>query len=385
SNLVNNGLFNIGDGILSLSGDSSTGGSFGIAAGASLNLVGGTHTVSTIAPFTPTSAGTLRVNGGALNVTSGDASLPAAMVLAFDAGIIGGTGKLTVNGVMNWASGDIAVNNLVTTGQANLNSGGVKSVSGRWTNEGLADWNDGALQINGTGAVMANVGTLNAVTGNTANTISGAGTFDNMGTFSKASANTLTIGSDGLLNTGDLQLSVGDIAVTPSFANQGNINVGTGSTFTVNGSDFENIGTITLADGSTLAATGNSFVNQAGGVIAGTGSIQAPASGLENFGTIEPGQSPGLLTVLGDLFLQLGGVLHIELGGIADGERDRLHVTGNASLGGTLDVDEVAGFNTSVGDSFTVMTWGAKAGAFDEVRASAGDTFGLPVERADSV
>jgi hypothetical protein len=57
------------------------------------------------------------------------------------------------------------------------------------------------------------------------------------------------------------------------------------------------------------------------------------------------------------------GALHIDIASPAD--HDRLEVTGDALLGGTLEVSLLGGFAPAWGDAFTVLTAGAIDGAFE--------------------
>ncbi len=84
-------------------------------------------------------------------------------------------------------------------------------------------------------------------------------------------------------------------------------------------------------------------------------------------GVIAPGSSVGTTTVLGDLALESGSV-QIELDGVAPGAFDELIVTGEATFGGTLDVD--FGYAPSVGDSFAFLTYGSHVGAFSALDVS---------------
>lgn len=122
---------------------------------------------------------------------------------------------------------------------------------------------------------------------------------------------------------------------------------------------------IMLVDaGSTLSVFGNVFVGGAqgglvtvNGVISGEGMVAAIAGGIingtgritaakiESGGTIAPGLSPGTLTIDGEFEQMQGGRLELEYGGLTEGEFDRLVVTGEATLGGRLEIQFVNGFS----------------------------------------
>ena len=72
--------------------------------------------------------------------------------------------------------------------------------------------------------------------------------------------------------------------------------------------------------------------------------------------SIEPGQSPGVLSIEGD-FQQLDGSLVLEIGGTTVGtEHDQLRVSGNFLLeGGVLELRFIGGFAPSSGDQFALL------------------------------
>ena len=75
-------------------------------------------------------------------------------------------------------------------------------------------------------------------------------------------------------------------------------------------------------------------------------------------GTIAPGNNDaGILNNLGDIALQTGSNLAIELGGTAPGigGYDQLNVTGSATLGGLLAVSTIGGFTPTFGSLFFVL------------------------------
>ncbi len=60
--------------------------------------------------------------------------------------------------------------------------------------------------------------------------------------------------------------------------------------------------------------------------------------------------------------------LQIELAGTTPGTQyDQLHVTGQLSLGGELQVVTLPGFTPSLGNSFDIMDWGTLSGKFSEL------------------
>lgn len=90
------------------------------------------------------------------------------------------------------------------------------------------------------------------------------------------------------------------------------------------------IGRLEVRGGGQVIAPDGVTVDGPGSVISGNASILGSVT-AENQGQINPGTSPGTLTIDGNLALD-GGILVIEMSGTADGEYDVLNVTGDANL-----------------------------------------------------
>lgn len=106
-------------------------------------------------------------------------------------------------------------------------------------------------------------------------------------------------------------------------------------------------GTVTVHDGATLGGSGNLL----GSVIALDGA------------TILTGSSPGVLTIEGDLDLDAGARLTLEIGGTEAGiDHDVLRVVGDASIAGVIELSFIGGFAPRTGQEFLLLDLG---GAFD--------------------
>ena len=105
----------------------------------------------------------------------------------------------------------------------------------------------------------------------------------------------------------------------------------------------------------------------AGGLLAGIGTIVGNVN--NSAGTVAPGASPGILTIVGSYTQGSAGVLSMEIGGTTVGtEYDQLNVIGNATLGGTLQTTLINGFVPGPTDTFSlVQTSGAISGTFANV------------------
>lgn len=121
-----------------------------------------------------------------------------------------------------------------------------------------------------------------------------------------------------------------------------------------------------------VTASGNFVQN---GFLNGHGTLIVP-NGITNNGTVAPGNSPGLLSVTGNLINSAAGIIAIELGGntAAGNDYDQLAISGSASLNGQLFISIVNGFNPQPGQTFTILTSSAVSGTFSSVNWPSGIT-----------
>src|SRR5262249_42427177 len=134
---------------------------------------------------------------------------------------------------------------------------------------------------------------------------------------------------------GNFTIRNGRNLTTGAFSNAGSLTVGGSSTFaTAAGNYTQTAGSTVVLTGGILDPAGS--VDIQGGVLSGSGSIN---SNVTSAGQVNPGTSPGILTVVGNYTQAPAGVLNIELGGLSVGnEFDRLSVSGAVNLAGTLHV-----------------------------------------------
>jgi Ca2+-binding RTX toxin-like protein len=110
-----------------------------------------------------------------------------------------------------------------------------------------------------------------------------------------------------------------------------------------------------VVDGTTVHVNGTlpaSRVTVDGGILGGNGLV-GRTDVLR--GSLRPGNSPGILTVAGDVTFAAGTTFGVELNGLVVGtEYDQLNVVGGVDLGGaTLEVS--LGFVPEIGDSFVIV------------------------------
>ena len=190
-----------------------------------------------------------------------------------------------------------------------------------------------------------------------------------------------TFVGDTLVNGGTLQL--GDGGTTGSLA--GDIELRNGSslvfdrsnaftaanvisgdgTLTKNGEGVLTLTGTNTYTGATLINAGGLRVNGAlasdtvtvasGAFLGGAGTISGDVV-VQSGGILAPGNSPGLLTV-GSLMLNAGSFTQMELNGTATAgvDYDQIRVTGEATLGGTLELILGGGYIPENGDSFVLI------------------------------
>jgi len=123
-----------------------------------------------------------------------------------------------------------------------------------------------------------------------------------------------------------------------------------------------------LLDGEIHLTNGEiNFLNDSlvveGGSITGNGLISTPNLIIVN-GVLSPGNSPGVLSIAGDLTLGTGSVLDIELAGANPADIDQILVSGVANLGGLLNVDILDGYEPDPTTIHPVIAASSFAGDF---------------------
>lgn len=118
-----------------------------------------------------------------------------------------------------------------------------------------------------------------------------------------------------------------------------------------------------IVNGS-LFATGGTTV-YAGAYLGGSGVIHGS---VVNHGTVSPGNSPGTLTISGNYTQGTSGVLVMELA--SSTWHDRLVITGNARLGGTLRLVSLGGYLPEYGDKLGILHAGSVTGEFDGIEVA---------------
>jgi fibronectin-binding autotransporter adhesin len=323
-----------------------------------LSLLAGTLAVNNSGAL-PATASTVTIDGGLLDVNNTAQNIA---LLSLRSGALSGLSalKLTAAG-SNWTGGEIrGTGSLTVASGADFAISGVVEhlVRGRaFVNEGTVNWSAGTLRTID-GATVTNKGTFNDTSG-AAVTHQGTGTFTNTttGTYVKSGASVTTFEMP-VVNSGRININAGSVSFAGGYT----------------------------SNGGTLGGTGGSIafttpVDFGGGTLSGSITLTAPS--VTAGGLVSPGNSPGTLTINGDLTLLVASTLIVELRGPQQGvDYDSLYVTGQAVLGGGLSLAFLNGYQNSVQstDTFTIVTAGTLVGAFSNVapgqRLFTSDNFG---------
>ena len=328
----------------------------------------------------PGAGDTATLNNGSYGILMTDNRSVAGLVI--NSGRLGGTATLSAgsasfgSAVLGWdlASAEHTLN---VSGATSFAGGSVNSLRyGQVLNlNGDATWSlgNGRIEVGGSYAGSS----VNPAHRRSQLVISAGTTFTDQGAL--AAGGSKTIGWDGgeILNAGTyVRNGLGTTVASNGFTNTGTVLVNQGR-MSVD-QDFRNTGTVVVADGAALVGADNVFRND--GVLRGTGTVVTRAlnASLQNMGHIQPGGNGtgGTLKLTGDLLLEAGGTLDIDLVGL--GQNDLFAVSSDFTAGGTLAL-WAAGYAPVVGDSFVIASFGAlTAGSqFANVSWNGGDASGL--------
>jgi T5SS/PEP-CTERM-associated repeat protein len=328
-------------------------------------------------------AGSTWTNTDSMNIgSSGDGTLIVA-----DGGIVTSTdghigsspsavGSVSVRGAGSaWnMTGNLF---LGAQGSGNLtvkDGGVVTSFSGNIASAGGMPFGSASVTVTGAGSMWANadelrVGNNGSGTLNIRNGATVSNTNAYIATTSSSTGAMLVEGSGAKWNvTGGLSVA-GDSSTSTSGGNGAlDINTGGKVTVTQDTAIFPN-GIIRL-QGGTLDTAAISFQG-AGGQFQWTGGKLHVGifNGdlLNQGGTLSPGHSAGLTTIVGNYTQQAQGKLEIEVGGPSAFDNDLVNVLGTTSLSGQLQLALINGFTPGAGQTFSVLQATSLTGAFGNV------------------
>jgi hypothetical protein len=337
------------------------GGAFTVAAGAVLDIGGGT--ISYTGTVSGSGAGTVRLADGIVHIVQ-TADSPGATfdfapgLFLWQGGIltVESNASLTNAGTLTLASADEQV----------LNGNGPVTNSGVVVQSGA-----GGLFISGTNHVTTTDGGVWDFRAD-AGIRGSSAAFASSGTVKKSAGTGTSALNLPFSNTGTVEVDSGTLA--PANVNQisgttltgGTWKVYGGATLTLNSgvSLVTNNVTIVL-DGASAVFTNIVNLSASAGVLAVLdGAVFTTAGSFSNTGTLTIGMG-SIFTVTGDYTQGSGGTLEIQLGGTPDtGLFGQLSVGGTANLDGTLALTPVNGYAPSTGDAFPIMSFTVRSGDF---------------------
>ena len=252
-------------------------------------------------------------------------------------GVFNNTGTLKKTAASGTTSFTLVLNNQV--GGTLIAQAGTFNPSSTFTNSGTADVRIGAVLLsNGT---FTNFGS---------STLTG-GTYLVAGTFRFNSANIVNNAAKIILDGASSAIT--DNAGTPANALAGFNHNATGGIFRIiNGRDL-----------FTSGSRGPNMDND--GLLGGTGTIFANVT--NDLGTVDPGASPGTLTVNGNYTQNATGTLKAEI--VSASSYDKLVVTGTgiATLNGTVDVANDPAYSPAITTAFRIVDAITRTGNFSNL------------------
>jgi len=323
-------------------------------------------------------------NDGTFTLQANAAATVASIDNANVLDVFGG-GVLTTESIDNTLTGAIDVfelgSRLILTD--NLDNDGSVRVTANATLEASSINTGGSLTASG-GAMLTTASITNRASGNV--TIEGPSTsvvldnnFQNAGVVSISAQSTVATGS--VVNTGDIDVDGQSSLSTTTFMNEatGRTTVsGTNSSLEVTGV-FENRGVLHIDAGADVTAgdygqfSGSTSLD--GGTLTGTiGGIDIVDGTLDGVGAfagdlrvftaaeVAPGTGSSPTTTWGiDGNVIFGGKLFID---IASSGFDTLAITGDAEIGGVLDVTLLDGYAPALGSTFDIILAASVIGGF---------------------
>ncbi len=361
----NSNTINVQTGTISLANNSngtSTGGTFTVAQGATLDLTGG-NTVLYDGTYTGSGAGTIELASGTMELAS-------TTTFNFPAGLLQWIGgNLDLNGQTLTNDGVITISNTSATGNVTQEGGGTLANAGTINQAGTGNLAlaNGTLIQNESGATYDFQADSSIVPG------SQNGTFTNVGILEKTVTTSTSSITTGFSDSGTVEALSGTLSIfNASLVSSGTLGagtwvVGTSSTLTISGvSSITTISVSVTLQGSGAVFTGLSSLATVG--TTGTlnllnGATLTTSGNLVNDGIVD--LAAGTLNVTGTYTQASAGTYDVGIGGITPGSAyGQLNVTKSASLDGTLDVSLINSYFPPQGDSYTILTFASETGNF---------------------
>ena len=188
--------------------------------------------------------------------------------------------------------------------------------------------------------------------------------FDNTNSYIVAGSRTVNLSNGAELGDPEIGVVQGAHQFQANVALNANtaVDIASGATLEFNNRLNLNGNTLTKTGSGTLAINNNvltsgGMVDCQAGICSGTGTI---SGSLNNDGTVAPGNSAGSLTIDGNMTQGETGTLELEIGGtVAGDEHDKLNVTGQLDLNGTVAVALINDYMPAGGETFDLVDFGS--------------------------
>jgi hypothetical protein len=253
---------------------------FSVAAGATLDFAGGTHTLSTGA--TLSGPGAVVFSGGPVDGTVNVDGFPSVTAPAtFTGGTLTGSGTITFDGPLTWTGGTMSgAGSTVISPTASLLLSGTASdyayLGRTLNNAGIATFTGtNFYNAHGASPTFNNLpGALFDVQSDAALSLYGLGSpvFSNAGTFRRSTGTGTATVRWALNNTGTVQVQSGTLKLTSGGLSTGSFVVDAGTAL-----DFDG-GTYALDSGATLSGPGNVTLTTGAIDVRGAATASAPVT-----------------------------------------------------------------------------------------------------------
>jgi len=281
-------------------------------------------------------------------------------------------GEVTVEGTLYATKSDLAGNGKITTHGAVLDA---DLVMNNGSQQIVTTFGNGGQLIIGTGDLGIGykaAGTLTVSNGAFLQSSNGY-----LGYAENSTGKAHITGAGSQWQIGDI-LVVGDYGAGTLIIDEGglvtSLNANLGANWTSSataiisgtGSQWRNVGQLGVGQ---ISSAGGQLIVENGGRVEVGGVLTIGAHGtlsgnggtiigdINNQGLISPGNSPGVLTIDGDLTST--GILKFELAGTGSGLFDQLFVSGDFELGGVVEIDLLDGFTPGAHSQFKLIDFGS--------------------------
>jgi len=321
---TNSGTVDVQSGTLNFTSGGTSTAVFNAGAAGRFLFNGTAYTLSGAATLTGT--GNFEINGGTLNVTGSAISVNH---LTMSGGTLNVTGAIstTSTGVVDWSSDAVLAGGgsltIASAATMNVTGSGTRYIDGgTLNNDGTVNWSGGNnLSVYNSGVINNHASGLFSVKNDQIiyqHCCAGGQAFNNAGTFRKSVAtNTTTIQSNGFTNSGTVDVQSGTLSFTSGGTSTAIVNAASPGHVVFNSAAY------TLSGAATLTGSGNFQIS--GGQL----NVSGSAIALDH------------LTMSGGI-LNVTGAISTSASGVVDWSSDSI-LTGAGSMtiasGGTLNIN----------------------------------------------